>query len=416
MGILFGNRLRFERSKRGMSQAELARDYCSASYISLLEAGLREPTTDVILELARRLGVTPGDLNPTDPAPTGAAESVLAGLNAREAWDVRDYRSAAAHAASAAGLALADGRYGDWWSMSHMLAESLFKLGIHSEGLSILGQLLEHPIVSSSPALASRTHSLFAFACHHLGQADTAIIHARTALSLSADLPQPAVNRMEALRALIEPLADTGRLDEAWAHCLTLAALLDEETTEHLAGQIEWVIGKVAFMRGDLEQGVRHHGLAASLLSPVEDLDLWAQFTKASASARLAAGVVDEGTLSAIHKAEVSLEILGGNARERTEVALLRTRWLLQNAEPRAAAERLREISREASGLDDVTAGEVALLHGRVLSALGQSQQALELIDTARARFVQAEAWHRVSQCIDASLQTRITAQKTEVA
>ncbi|MFJ9541230.1 helix-turn-helix domain-containing protein [Streptomyces sp. NPDC101225] len=57
-----GARIRRLRRAAGMSQAELAGDDLSASYISLLEAGKRAPSADVFAQLARRLGCDPSDL------------------------------------------------------------------------------------------------------------------------------------------------------------------------------------------------------------------------------------------------------------------------------------------------------------------------------------------------------------------
>ncbi|GHD21917.1 transcriptional regulator [Streptomyces galbus] len=58
-----GARIRRLRRAAGMSQAELAGDGLSASYISLLEAGKRAPSADVLAQLARRLGCEPSDLS-----------------------------------------------------------------------------------------------------------------------------------------------------------------------------------------------------------------------------------------------------------------------------------------------------------------------------------------------------------------
>jgi transcriptional regulator with XRE-family HTH domain len=52
----FGERLRQLRREAGLSQAELAGDDLSASYISLLESGKRAPSGEVVQQLAARLG------------------------------------------------------------------------------------------------------------------------------------------------------------------------------------------------------------------------------------------------------------------------------------------------------------------------------------------------------------------------
>ena len=58
----FGSRLRDARLAAGLSQVQLAGSELSASYVSLMEAGRRQPTERVLRLLAERLGVTPGML------------------------------------------------------------------------------------------------------------------------------------------------------------------------------------------------------------------------------------------------------------------------------------------------------------------------------------------------------------------
>ena len=55
----FGQRIRDRRREMGMSQADLAGDHLSASYVSLLEAGKRTPTREVIAALAAVLDCSP---------------------------------------------------------------------------------------------------------------------------------------------------------------------------------------------------------------------------------------------------------------------------------------------------------------------------------------------------------------------
>ena len=130
MGNGFGEKLRAERLERGLTQAELGKDLYSPSYISLLETGRREPTADVIEELARRLELAPKALEAwSQPISVSDAEYVLAGLYARQAWDLRDYPSPPNHAATAARIALEGKNTSAWWNMTYMQAECLMKQG-----------------------------------------------------------------------------------------------------------------------------------------------------------------------------------------------------------------------------------------------------------------------------------------------
>jgi transcriptional regulator with XRE-family HTH domain len=58
MGSTLGQRLRVLRNERGLSQADLAGELVSASYVSLIESGKRLPEREVLEGLARRLGVS----------------------------------------------------------------------------------------------------------------------------------------------------------------------------------------------------------------------------------------------------------------------------------------------------------------------------------------------------------------------
>lgn len=70
----FGQRLRRLRQERGLSQAQLAADDLSASYVSLLEAGKRRPTEAILERLAGRLGCDVSQLS--DGASSSDSESI----------------------------------------------------------------------------------------------------------------------------------------------------------------------------------------------------------------------------------------------------------------------------------------------------------------------------------------------------
>jgi transcriptional regulator with XRE-family HTH domain len=59
MGSTLGQRLRTLRIERGLSQADLAGELVSPSYVSLIESGRRSPEREVLDGLARRLGCSP---------------------------------------------------------------------------------------------------------------------------------------------------------------------------------------------------------------------------------------------------------------------------------------------------------------------------------------------------------------------
>ena len=417
MGSGFGEKLRAERLERGLTQAELGKDLYSPSYISLLETGRREPTADVIEELARRLELAPKALEAwSQPISVSDAEYVLAGLYARQAWDLRDYTLAAEHAATAARIALEAKNTSAWWNMTYMQAECLMKQGQLKECQKIMEHLLEHPMATESAGLGVRARQMLAALCHGQGQLTAAVEHAQQAVELCAQLPKGSTLIIGALRALIGALAESGRLDEAWKYCQEMNAQMDEHSMSQLAGEVAWVIGNVAFMRHDYPEGIKHHERAAKLLSPANDIDLWARFNKASAAVRLSSGIVEPETLSAIERAELALSIVGGNKTDQLEVAFIRARWLYLTGDIVAAVQNLREIHAERAALPKHTAGEVSLLLGKSLKAAGEAEEALTLLQEAQKEFSAAGAQDRVQQALDAMLEIRLAQRRAEAA
>jgi pentatricopeptide repeat protein len=417
VGNGFGEKLRAERLERGLTQAELGRDLYSPSYISLLETGRREPTAEVIEELARRLELAPKALEAwSQPVSVSDAEYVLAGLYARQAWDLRDYPLAASHAAAAAQIALEAKNTSAWWNMTYMEAECLMKQGELKGCQSLVQRLLDHPMAAESAGLGVRARQMLAAVCHGQGQLAVAVEHAQEAVRLCAELPKGSTLIIGALRALIGALAESGRLDEAWQYCQEMNAQMDDHSMTQLAGEVAWVIGNVAFMRHDYSEGIKYHEKAGKLLSPANDIDLWARFNKASAAVRLSSGIVEPETLTSIERAELALSIVGGNRTDQLEVAFIRARWLYLTGDIVAAVEKLREIHAEKDSLARHIAGEVALLLGKALKAAGESDEALVYLEEAQKEFSAAGASDRVQQAMDAVLEIRLAQRRAAAA
>jgi transcriptional regulator with XRE-family HTH domain len=417
VGNGFGEKLRAERLERGLTQAELGKDLYSPSYISLLETGRREPTAEVIEELARRLELAPKALEAwSQPISVSDAEYVLAGLYARQAWDLRDYPLAASHAATAAQIALEGKNTSAWWNMTYMQAECLMKQGDLQECRKIIERLIEHPMATESIGLGVRARQMLAAVCHGQGQLAIAVEHALEAVRLSVNLPRGSTVAIGAHRILIGALAESGRLDEAWKYCQALLDQVDEHSMSQLAGEVAWVVGNVAFMRHDYIEGVRHHERAARLLSPANDIELWARFNKASAAVRLSSGIVEPETLSAIERAELAFSIVGGTKSDELEVAFIRARWLYLTGDIVAAVEKLREIHGERDALGKHTAGEVSLLLGKSLKAAGDTDEALVHLEEAQKAFAAAGAQDRVQQALDAILEIKLAQKRAAAA
>ena len=257
---------------------------------------------------------------------------------------------------------------------------------------------------------------MLAAASQGQGQLTAAVEHAQEAVRLCGQLPEGSTMIIGALRALIGALAESGRLEEAWEYCQSMNERMDDQSMSQLAGEVAWVIGNVAFMRHDYQEGIKHHERAAKLLSPANDIDLWARFNKASAAVRLSSGIVEPETLSSIERAELALSIVGGNKTDQLEVAFIRARWLYLTGDIMAAVQKLREIHAERGALARHTAGEVSLLLGKALKAAGESAEALIYLEEAQKEFSAAGASDRVQQAMDAVLEIRLAERRAAAA
>ena len=97
---------------------------------------------------------------------------MLAGLYARQAWDLRDYPLAATHAATAAQIALEGKNTSAWWNMTYMQAECLIKQGNWQECQNIMQHLLEHPMATESAGLGVRARQMLAAHLPRAGPAE----------------------------------------------------------------------------------------------------------------------------------------------------------------------------------------------------------------------------------------------------
>jgi tetratricopeptide (TPR) repeat protein len=300
--------------------------------------------------------------------------------------------------------------------MTYMQAECLMKHGDLKDCQEIIERLIEHPMARESVGLGVRARQMLAAVLQRQGQLSNAVDQALDAMKLTDQLPKSSTIITGALRVLIGALAESGRLDEAWTYCQTLVGQVDEHTMPQLAGEVAWVVGNVAFMRHDYAEGVKEHERAAKLLSPANDIELWARFNKASAAVRLQSGIVEPETLSSIERAELAFSIVHGMKSDELEVAFIRARWLYLTGDIVAAVEKLRDIHAQRDALAKHTAGEVSLLLGKSLKAAGETDEALQYLQEAQKAFSASGAQDRVQQALDAILEIRLSQERAAAA
>ncbi|HKU30295.1 hypothetical protein [Arthrobacter sp. NyZ413] len=326
-------------------------------------------------------------------APSYAA----AELEARGHRASHDFAKAADGARSAADIALDEGDSAGWWNMTFLQAENLLDAGEFSESAKLAKSLSEAPLAATSVQHRARALILMANSLRGEGLLEKAASTAASAVGLVDDDADMEID-VHARQALIAAYGESGKLDEAWAECLSLSERISDETDDQLAGKAYWVIGNVAFLCDRIDDGLHYHELAAETFSPSRNLDVWAKFNKASAAMRLAAEVADAATLRCIERAELATDVVGGSEEDIILLRLNRAHWNYLAGEAGEAIELLGEIKDRADQLPPQIAGEVFLLLGRAQAETGNKQAAAESLLEAADRFDKAGAHQRALQ------------------
>lgn len=324
-------------------------------------------------------------------------DQVMFELQAREAWDRRDYSRARQLAGEAMDRALANGQEGAWWGMAFLQAESMREEGDVQAAESAASQLADHPLTVGSPQLSARITTFRSAALRRQGRLGEAITAAETSVRSSTQSGLSGEVLIEAEYALIAALAESGELVGAWNECAVLDRLLQFDVNLQIAGKCYWAMGNVAYMLGNVEEGTRYHSVAAGKLSPTNDLELWAWFNKGSARMRLAAGVVDPATLECIERAEMGTSIVGGKESDLLELELIRAHWQVLTGDFGSALGNLNKICAASSELATQILGEAHLLLGQALQGLQEQEEAAQNLLKSEELFREAGAVDRAS-------------------
>ncbi|WGW12202.1 helix-turn-helix transcriptional regulator [Saxibacter everestensis] len=340
---MFGQTLKEARKARGLTQAQLAGDTYSASYISLLESGRRRPNESIVRDLAVRLNVSPADLMPGSVgALSSMVELVEIEADARQAFRAKQVDKCSQLAEDGARLAKQESFLGIWWNLSYLRAENLLEAGAYDACLTQLTRMREDPVVNGSSLLLGRVETMMSTA--HLGAGSIAqslhFAHLAIADLVHAD-HNDALAR--AYMALIAALQESGQTGEAQKACTLLVELIDRIESREIAGKAHWVAGNVAMLSGDVGEGTEHHERAEEYFSPRENITLWGQFHKAAADMRVRSGH-PEVAWHHYREAEKVLSLLGSE-REKLELALVEARLYFAAGSDEQAVPLLRRIA-----------------------------------------------------------------------
>ncbi|MHA7264414.1 helix-turn-helix domain-containing protein [Arthrobacter sp. TMN-37] len=322
--MAFGEELRRARTAKALTQGELGAGRYSASYISLLESGQRQPTKEMAWHFAEMLQLDPQTvLGWIRTGPSDEAGALVAAMqHAQGAFDLKDFTLAASEAEYVATLALEQSNTVVWWHFTNLQAEAYAAIRRYDLSEQVLTELLAHPMTGEWPELQATVLSGMSIVKRNTGALGAAITLARAAATAAEALPDYAVTRLKCGFILVAALSMKGDLEEAWEKALPLSHLHSVQgVPSPTIGRAGWVVGNIAFRRGDIETGLIQHKLAAEHITPQADVRLWAHFNRASATVRLKAGLSDAAVEQCLANAELGFRISGTDI-ERVELLL----------------------------------------------------------------------------------------------
>lgn len=295
---------------------------------------------------------------------------------ARQAKDRREYGQAIQYTELARDAAL---KAGDNWGYCRLMLEIVryqYDLGLMDDCIQTIETLIAHPAIRDYPESGVRARVLYAQVLQNKGASERAHLAAREAISIVPDRSREL--RTAAQHSRVATMAEEGEVEGAWQEALVLDSLIGPEAGAKASGMAYWTIGNSAFMSGRVEEGLRFHEQAATALSAVGDVNLWALFNKASANLRLDAGVLEPETLECIERAEVAISVSEGNLADRLEILLSRAHWEHAIKNNAVAEQKLREVAARSKELFPFTRAQALRLLGGCLFECGHVMEARE--------------------------------------
>ena len=325
-------------------------------------------------------------------------EYVIGEYKARKSWERREYKQALDEASIAAMQAHTALDHQAFWRLSLLTAECQQELGLITDFAESASRLARDSSMLESPTMQARAMAVHARALHYLGHIEESLSVAQQAAAIEIPEMDAGNGRFDTHHALIASLAESGQLDDAWEVAMSLDALITSEIDSLSAGQAYWAIGNVAFMMEKNEDGCRYHNLAAALLSPSNDVNVWALFNKASATVRIEANMLDTFTLECIERAELAISVTGGSPTDEVEVRLVRVRWLLLTGGAAEAMDILEVLLSQSTQLPKYLQAEIEFVRAMALVALHREAEALEVARCSEGTFLSLGAVRKAEQ------------------
>lgn len=393
-----GQRLKEARLDAGLSQRQLAFPGCTPAYISRIEAGQRQPSLQLLAELAKRLGVSTAYLA-TGHEETDDAEPDLALVDAELALRFGESDEAERLYEEALGSATTTRQRGDALAgLGHVafrdadaeLAIDRFEAALQAYGTDETG----HPLLAE---VLGRAYAM-------RGDLSSSIAVFERCLRAA----EAAGNDLAGLRfsvLLANALIDNGDLDRAEELLAKAIASTGEETDISARARLYWSQSRLYALQNDSALAARYGRRALDLLETTEDTYATARAHHLLAHIELDRGRADE----ALELIERGRALLGTSAN-RFEIA----RFRLEEARALALKGQIDEaaaVAMDAAGVLAETmpadAGRAYFLIAESASKVGQTARAIELYELAiehlratRNRYL-VEAYSRLGEVLE---------------
>jgi transcriptional regulator with XRE-family HTH domain len=378
-----GARIRRLRQERGLTQAELAGSRLSESYVSLIESGRRNPTSEVVDYLAEVLSCSPEVLSGEEEAPDAASVELLI---RRGEWETNSGALGAAQRHLAEGVAVAQrlGLQALAVRGQMAIAKALEMEGRLREAANIWEELLVESNDDARNVPAVAVTVALSRCCRELGDLDRAIAVGESYWATVGDLDRSNTAATEdavvvgaTLLAAYLEMGDQQRCRDLGADLLKLA---DTADTPMAAAAAYWNVAIAAEAEGRTGEALRLAERAHASLALTQDVRNRARLQTTLAGLHLR--IEPPETAEAVRllvAAEPVLEQFGTAVDLgycRTEMA----RAHLQNHE----FERARCLA-DTTAKDLGKAAESPIELARTLMVLAASQSMLDRKEEARA-------------------------------
>jgi len=415
--------LRRLRLERGLSQRALAGDVVTPSYVSIVEAGGRVPTLDVVLHMARQLPATIEELLGEDgnllwaqtAVRSGAGATMLAAQqSAQEYLDIGDYAAASRTLLASFERCVAFGESDAALQFGLRLQSVLTALGDRAARLELVERMLELPVPAEAERVSLALRIDHAAALRDLGRLTEARDVAQSALADAGEDEARAGSpeHVRCLGVLISALSELGEPAVAQPLIPVMLALAERSGSRILSGRARWVAALAHAQAGRAEEAAEQIIAAVGRLSsPGLPLAEWARLCRSVTAILLDGAAPGEErrreTEEWLRDAERTARLLNGPA-DVAAAACLRARFELGLGHARDAARIFAGVLRPDNPLQGLERIRAELSYADALERSGATQEAAqalreaaEMLERSGALQRAIQVWRRIDQLRD---------------